>query len=1742
MLGQAAFHSCTGLTSVSIPSSLTYISDSAFYNCTGLTSVTLPSSVMTLQPYAFGACTGLTRINFMGNAPSVAANSFTGVTAVGYYQSGTTGWTNPFCGLTMATTGAPTVTSQTSASIASTTATLGGNVTVDGGSTITARGVVYALTSTNANPRLAGTGVTTVAGTGTTGAFTVSATGLTPGAAYSYAAYATNSSGTSYATVGAFTTLGEVPTITTQPSSTSVTAGTAARFTVLVSGTSPFTYVWKKDGTAIIGATSATYTIASVATSDAGNYTVVVTNSAGSATSSAATLTVIAAVTAPIMGLTSSISTSGTAATISVTISSDGGATITARGVVYALTSANPNPQLGGVGVINLTSTGTTGTFVVDASSLTTGGGYSYAAYATNSVETSYSAVGKFSTLIPATSAPVVTAPTYTSIASTTATLGGNVTSDGGAPIIARGVVYALTSANSNPQLAGTGVTTVVGTGSTGVLAVSATGLTPGAAYSYAAYATNSAGTSYTAVGTFTTLALFPKPTLISPAIASITSTTAILGGNVTSDGGAPITARGVVYALYSANSNPQLAGPGVVNVAGTGTTGVFAVNVMGLTPGTIYSYAAYATNSSGTSYAVSLFSTFGGELTITTQPSSTSAMVGSAASFSVSVSGNAQLSYVWKKDGAPITGATSATYTISAVAAGDAGNYTVVVTDGPYSATSNAATLTVTAAPTAPTVSAPTKTNITTTTATLGGNVTSDGGATITARGVVYALTSANANPQLNGTGVTAVAGSGTTGVFTVSVTGLTPNVSYTYIAYATNDRGTAYSTAGTFKMLDSAGDDFTYADTGAGIIISRYRGAGRNVVIPSSLGGVAVTSIADYAFYYNSNIRSVTIPDSVTSIGSEAFGSCKNLVNVTLSNALISIGYSAFYGCSELKSITIPDSVTSIEFFAFGSCIKLEGVTLSNKLKYIGDAAFAGCERLLSVVIPASVMRMGQLAFSDCVSLTRVNFLGDAPKLEVNCFKNVTATGYYQSGTKGWTTPFGGLTMMALAGDFAFTDNGTAATITGYVGAGGAVTIPSAIGGHPVTSIGNGAFYLNTSLTIVTIPTSVTRIGSTAFQGCSSLTNVTLPNNVTDIGEGVFLGCVKLSSVTIPSGLTTLRTSVFAGCTALTTVTIPSTITTIEDGAFYSCTGLKSISFLGNVPTATALSFKGVTAPGIRQSEATGWTNTFYGLNIYIGLNGLTIKSGPVGATINQGQNATFSVVAEGTGPFTYQWKKDGAVLTGATAATLRLVNVTVAQAGNYTVAVSNIQGTTISNAAVLTVNTPLTLTSNPVSRTAAIGDTLAPAFSVTATAASGVTLTYQWRKDGVNILGATSATLGLTAIKATDFGTYSVTITSPTGTLTSTGAVLSRAADPVVAPVITRDPSSVTINLGSSLILSVAATGSPAPTYQWQFNGVSIPGANAATLVLTDVIAAQAGTYNVVATNTGGTATSKSATVATSSGFGRQLNISTRGYVGTGGDILIPGFVIAGNGAKRLLIRAAGPALSQFGVSGVLADPQLAVFKDSTQLFSNDNWSADAANVATVTSAGTAVGAFALAAGSKDAALVTSLEPGAYTIQVSGVGNTTGTAIVEVYDLDVADANKSRLVNLATRALVQAGAGPLISGFVVQGAVAKAVIIRATGPALAAFGVTGTLALPKLTLFDDQGKPIIENTGWESSGISDQIIAASQSVGAFGLTRGTADSVILAVLPPGAYTAQVIGADGGSGVTLVEVYELP
>lgn len=662
--------------------------------------------------------------------------------------------------------------------------------------------------------------------------------------------------------------------------------------------------------------------------------------------------------------------------------------------------------------------------------------------------------------------------------------------------------------------------------------------------------------------------------------------------------------------------------------------------------------------------------------------------------------------------------------------------------------------------------------------------------------------------------------------------------------------------------------------------------------------------------------------------------------------------------------------------------------------------------------------------------------------------------------------------------------------------------------------------------------LPVSITYNGST-----TAPTNAGTYAVAGTISDTTYQGVVT-STLTIAKKVVTVSADNKTRAVGEPNPTLTATFTGFVNGETRSVvTGTPTLSSTAAL-NSLAGSYPITISPG--SLNAANYSFTFISGTLTVAAIAPTITSQPASANVNIGQNATFKVVASGESSQTFQWRKDGVPLAGETTATLRVSNVTTATAGAYTVAITNAVGTTISAPAVLTVNAPITLTSQPTGQSAALGARVT--FSVTATSAQGTTLNFQWRRDGVNLTGATEPNLTLASVTDVDFGTYTVLITSSAGSAVSSPAALSRATEAGAAPVITRQPQGATINAGGTLVLTVAASGSPAPSYQWQFKGVPLSGATTATLVLTDVLAAQAGAYTVVVTNSSGSVTSSAANLAVAAGFGRQLNVSTLGFVGTGGDLLIPGFVIAGSGAKRLLIRAVGPSLAVFGVPDLLADPKLAIFSGSTQVLSNDNWSTDAFNATAARIAASSVGAFPLTEGSKDAALVATLNPGGYSIQVSGVGSTTGKALVELYDLDAADPTRSRLVNLATRALVTAGGGPLISGFVVQGAVAKAVLVRATGPALAAFGVPGALARPKLTLFDNSGSVVAANTGWESAGISDAIIAASQSVGAFPLSRGSMDSVVLAVLAPGSYTVQVVGADAGGGVALIEVYELP
>lgn len=270
-------------------------------------------------------------------------------------------------------------------------------------------------------------------------------------------------------------------------------------------------------------------------------------------------------------------------------------------------------------------------------------------------------------------------------------------------------------------------------------------------------------------------------------------------------------------------------------------------------------------------------------------------------------------------------------------------------------------------------------------------------------------------------------------------------------------------------------------------------------------------------------------------------------------------------------------------------------------------------------------------------------------------------------------------------------------------------------------------------------------------------------------------------------------------------------------------------------------------------------------------------------------------------------------------------------------------------------------------------------------------------------------------------------------------------------------------------------------------------------------------------------------------------RLSNLSTRAQVGTGSNVAVVGFVVGPGTAKNVLIRAIGPTLSTFGVSGQLLDPQIEVFDSGgRKILGNDNWGTNIAPAVPATSgAFSSVGAFGLKSGTKDAALVATLAPGAYTAQVSGVANASGIALVEVYDVT----GSARLLNLSTRAQVGTGSGILISGLVIApGGGARKILVRAIGPALAPYGVPGTLADPAIAVLDSRAAQIASNDNWDANNQGSALTAAFAEVGAFPLPAQSKDAALLVDLQPGAsYTIQVSGVGGTTGTALVEVYDL-
>jgi hypothetical protein len=512
-----------------------------------------------------------------------------------------------------------------------------------------------------------------------------------------------------------------------------------------------------------------------------------------------------------------------------------------------------------------------------------------------------------------------------------------------------------------------------------------------------------------------------------------------------------------------------------------------------------------------------------------------------------------------------------------------------------------------------------------------------------------------------------------------------------------------------------------------------------------------------------------------------------------------------------------------------------------------------------------------------------------------------------------------------------------------------------------------------------------------------------------------------------------------------------------TVPPGLLVRSSGATSGGVTTGVIDGSAVVLSGTpTAAGTFSISITAWQlgsgqGTSSGFDYVVVVTGAaatasSITTQPTAQTVNAGAAVTFSVVASGTPTPTYQWRKDGTAIAGATSASLALTNVQTANAGSYTVVVTNSAGSVTSNAATLTVNTvvvgnPPAITVQPSSMTAALGSTVS--FSVTAT---GV-VTQQWRKNGAAIAGATASTLTLLNLTAADAANYDVVLTNASGTTTSAAATLLLNAGLTArlsnVSVLTTLAANQVLTVGLTMqggakpvLLRAAGPGlgalgvpgtMPDPELTL-FNSSSVEIAyrddyrntidTAATAAFTAVgafaLPASSLDAALLRTVTGGntakaagsaSATNPATNIGTvivevyDAGSGntpRLTNLSALNTVSSA-NLLIAGFTLAGTGTKTVLIRAVGPGLTALGVGGAISNPKLELYNSSSALINaNDDW---ASSLSTTFSA---VGAFALTTGSRDAALLVTLPAGGYTVQVSGVAGATGLAIVEVYEV--------------------------------------------------------------------------------------------------------------------------------------------
>lgn len=563
---------------------------------------------------------------------------------------------------------------------------------------------------------------------------------------------------------------------------------------------------------------------------------------------------------------------------------------------------------------------------------------------------------------------------------------------------------------------------------------------------------------------------------------------------------------------------------------------------------------------------------------------------------------------------------------------------------------------------------------------------------------------------------------------------------------------------------------------------------------------------------------------------------------------------------------------------------------------------------------------------------------------------------------------------------------------------------------------------------------------------------------------------------------------------------------------------------------------------------------------LHRYAALSVPTLVTGPVSRTLAAGSALTLNVVATGTGPLSYQWYRNGTPLIGATADTLTFDSLTAAQAGHYAVTVSNRSGSVTTTAATLTV------TARPLAGVyQGTLDGNNGYFSLFLRAdGTGVFLGYDRSRRAVLVARAV-------AVSANRQFAFRVSLTQPDGA----------ESDYTVEGALSPEGAISGLVAGTNLVLAGEPASSAGTTLA--FAGFH-QGGEIGTSSSFQAIAGPAGTVMVITTPGPGSTAGRGSLDAAGRlsvvmedgarlegslpadaarflvrlepvqgarrtlvganpdrqpGTDRLANLSVRSQLTPDARALTLGFFVDGTRAKPVLLRAVGPTLGGFAVANALAAARLELFRGTTSLATSGDWSGSG-DPAALAATAARVGAFALGTGSRDAALLATLERGSYSATVTGADGATGVVLLEVYDASDGTAAAPRLTNVSTLAPVGPEGDPLTAGFYLTGTTPKLVLVRGAGASLAQFGIGSPLLRPRVTVYAGSTR-LAENSGWSEAPDAVAIARAAAQVGAFPFSPGPGDAALLVHLEPGAYSAQVGGRDGTTGTSLVEIYEV-